>query len=160
MKNTKLVSTVSIAIFGFSMTVTPLSAEGNKNDQAAHAHKEAHADHMLKGYSVVATALYKDDLATAKKAAEGMIKHDEKSSLAATAKKLSKAKTIEEARNIFNDLSAAAIKISKNEAGYKVAHCPMANGGKGGDWLQKSSEKKVNNPYFGAQMAHCGSFKK
>ena len=53
MKNTKLVSTVSIAIFGFSMTVTPLSAEGNKNDQAAHAHKEAHADHMLKGFSSV-----------------------------------------------------------------------------------------------------------
>jgi hypothetical protein len=36
----------------------------------------------------------------------------------------------------------------------------MANDGKGGDWLQKSSDKQVNNPYFGAKMAHCGSFMK
>jgi len=158
MKPNTVINTVSIAIFGFAMTASPLSAE--EHSHGNHSHKEAHADHMLEGYVVVANALYKDDLATAKKAAAGIVKHDKKSSLAAPAKDLSNAKTIEEARKSFNALSAAAIKIAKKEKGYKVAHCPMANGNKGGDWLQKNSDKKVNNPYFGANMAHCGSFQK
>jgi len=157
MKNT-LVTTVSIAIFGFAMTAAPLSAADH--DHGSHSHKEAHADHMLEGYVVVANALYKDDLATAKKAAAGIVKHDKKSSLAAPAKEISQAKTIEAARKSFNALSTAAIAAAKEDKSYKVAHCPMANGNKGGDWLQKSSDKIVNNPYFGAQMAHCGSFKK
>lgn len=162
MKNTTLVNAVSIAIFGFSMTAMPLNAaeHNHGHDHSASTHKEAHAGHVLEGYNVVATALYKDDLATAKKAAAGIVKHDEKSSLAAPAKELSNAKTIAAARKSFNALSTAAIKIAKIEKGYKVAHCPMANGNKGGDWLQKSTDKKVNNPYFGAKMPHCGSFKK
>jgi len=65
-----------------------------------------------------------------------------------------------EARKSFNALSAAAIKVAKTEKGYKVAFCPMANANKGGHWLQKNSDKKVNNPYFGEKMAHCGSFQK
>jgi len=159
MKHT-LVTTVSIAIFGFAMTAAPLTAADHHKNHGSHTQKESHADHMLEGYTVVANALYKDDLATAKKAAAGMLKHDKKSSLAAPAKKLSKAKNITEARKIFNELSAAAISIAKKDKGYKVVHCPMANAGKGGDWLQKSSDKKVNNPYFGSKMPHCGSFKK
>ena len=158
--NKTITSIASIAILGFAMTTTPLAAKEHGHDHGSHSHKESHADHMLEGYCVVANALYKDDLATAQKAAAGMVKHDKKSSLAPYAKKLSKAKNIAAARKIFNDLSNAAIKVAQKEKGYKIAHCPMANGGKGGDWLQKASDKKVNNPYFGAKMAHCGSFKK
>jgi hypothetical protein len=158
MKMNTVINTVSVAIFGLTMTALPLSAD--EHNHGKHAHKEAHADHMLEGYNVVATALYKDDLKAAKKAAAGIVKHDKKSSLAASATELSKAKTIDAARKSFNALSAAAIEIAKKEKGYKVAHCPMANDGKGGDWLQKSSDKQVNNPYFGAKMAHCGSFMK
>ena len=88
------------------MTSMPLSAA--EHNHANHSHKEAHADPMLEGYNVVATALYKDDLATAKKAAAGMVKHDEKSALAVQAKELSNAKTIEEARK---SLSAGGIPI-------------------------------------------------
>jgi hypothetical protein len=160
MNPTKVINTVSIAIFGFAMTAMPINAAEHSHDHSTHSHKEAHADPMLEGYNVVATALYKDDLATAKKAAAGIVKHDEKSSLAVPAKELSNAKTIEEARKIFNVLSAAAIKLAKAAKGYKVAYCPMANANKGGYWLQKDSDKKVNNPYFGAKMAHCGSFQK
>ena len=68
MKNTTLVNTVSLAIFGFSMAVMPLQAA--EHNHASHSKIEAHADHMLEGYNVVASALYKDDLATAKKAVE------------------------------------------------------------------------------------------
>ncbi len=34
------------------------------------------------------------------------------------------------------------------------AHCPMAFGGKGADWLQ--GDKQVRNPYYGASMLSCG----
>ncbi len=37
-------------------------------------------------------------------------------------------------------------------------HCPMANGGKGADWL--SEIKEIKNPYFGSKMMKCGSVKK
>ncbi len=37
-------------------------------------------------------------------------------------------------------------------------HCPMANGGKGADWL--SETKEIKNPYFGSKMMKCGSVKK
>jgi len=121
---------------------------------------EAQANPLLDSYCTIATALYKDDLAAAQKAAAGIVKHDSNSALAASAKKLSSASDIAAARAIFNELSAAAIELSKNQSGYKVAHCPMANDGKGGDWLQKASDTQINNPYFGAAMAHCGSFKK
>ncbi len=36
-------------------------------------------------------------------------------------------------------------------------HCPMANKGKGADWLSK--EMAVKNPYFGSQMMTCGNTK-
>ena len=32
--------------------------------------------------------------------------------------------------------------------------CPMANDGKGADWLSK--ENAVKNPYYGSQMLSCG----
>jgi len=31
----------------------------------------------------------------------------------------------------------------------------MANNGNGGDWL--SSEKKIQNPYYGSDMMECGA---
>lgn len=33
--------------------------------------------------------------------------------------------------------------------------CPMANGGKGANWLSK--EKAIKNPYYGSAMLTCGS---
>ena len=39
-----------------------------------------------------------------------------------------------------------------------VDHCPMANGGKGANWLSES--KEIKNPYFGSKMMKCGSVKK
>ena len=36
-------------------------------------------------------------------------------------------------------------------------HCPMAFGGKGGDWLQ--SHEGTENPYYGSKMFTCGALK-
>ena len=45
-------------------------------------------------------------------------------------------------------------KVVKTETPIYYQHCPMANKGKGANWLSK--EKTVKNPYYGAQMLTCG----
>ncbi len=63
------------------------------------------------------------------------------------------------AREAFKKMSAEAVKIAKAHKSdkYTVMNCPMVKGG-GGDWL--SANGKVNNPYFGPKMPHCGGPKK
>lgn len=120
-----------------------------------HGGHEAHAGHMLKGYVSVADALYKDDLAAAKKAAIKMTEHDEESMLSKPSEEVGKAKDIKAARESFKKLSAEAVKLAKmhKKGGYTVMVCPMVKDGKG-VWL--SADGKVNNPYFGSKMPHCG----
>lgn len=48
----------------------------------------------------------------------------------------------------------ALIKVSKNETPTYYQFCPMANDGKGANWLSK--ENAVKNPYYGSQMLTCG----
>lgn len=126
--------------------------------QAEDKH-EGHTGHMLAGYFAVTDALYKDDLDAAQKAAVFINAHDADSALSAPAKKLAEAADITGAREAFQNLSAKAIEMADHHEGekYTVMNCPMVNGGKG-DWL--STDGKVNNPYFGAKMPHCGGPKK
>ncbi|MDI1235748.1 MAG: DUF3347 domain-containing protein [bacterium] len=46
------------------------------------------------------------------------------------------------------------MKVAKYEQSVYYQHCPMANDGKGANWLSK--ENAIKNPYFGAQMLTCG----
>ena len=46
------------------------------------------------------------------------------------------------------------IKVSKSETPTYYQFCPMANDGKGANWLSK--ENAVKNPYYGNQMLTCG----
>jgi hypothetical protein len=48
----------------------------------------------------------------------------------------------------------ALIKVSKTETPTYYQFCPMANDGKGANWLSK--ENAVKNPYYGSQMLTCG----
>ena len=79
--------------------------------------------------------------------------------LASTAKKLEAAKDIAAARTAFGEVSTALVAYAektKSELGaeLRVAYCPMVNK----PWLQK--DKEIKNPYYGAAMISCGSFKK
>jgi copper chaperone CopZ len=47
------------------------------------------------------------------------------------------------------------IKVSKQESPIYYQFCPMANDGKGANWLSK--ENSVKNPYYGSMMLTCGS---
>lgn len=46
------------------------------------------------------------------------------------------------------------IKVSKTETPTYYQFCPMANNGKGANWLSKESD--IKNPYYGSQMLNCG----
>jgi len=48
----------------------------------------------------------------------------------------------------------ALMKVSKYEQPVYYQFCPMANDGKGANWLSK--ENVVKNPYYGSQMLNCG----
>ncbi len=60
-------------------------------------------------------------------------------------------------RDHFINLSKnmyALLKVSKQETPTYYQYCPMANDGKGANWLSK--EDAVKNPYYGSQMLNCG----
>ncbi len=78
--------------------------------------------------------------------------------IVAGAKKLQAAKDIAGARTAFGELSQALTAYAdktKSTFGPEVrlAYCPMADK----PWLQK--DKEIRNPYYGAAMLTCGSFK-
>jgi len=74
-------------------------------------------------------------------------------------KAIEAAPDIAKVRAQFKPLSDALIAVARKvgtgttNAVY-VIHCPMADGGKGADWLQ--TDKAVHNPYFGSGMPECG----
>ena len=83
----------------------------------------------------------------------------EAGSIVAGAKKLAAAKDIAAARTAFGEVSVALTEYAektKSDLGpdLRVAYCPMVNK----PWLTK--DKTIRNPYYGASMLTCGSFKK
>jgi len=154
----KLSSNLQKLLTGLALISLPLAAANADEPKSAPESHEAHTGHMLEAYIAITQALFADDLDAAKKAASEMAEHDKDSELAKGAAKIAAAQDLPAARAAFKDLSAVAIKVAKtSKPELHVMHCPMVKGG-GGDWL--SADAKVNNPYFGAQMPHCGSLKK
>lgn len=74
-------------------------------------------------------------------------------------KNIENAKDIATQRKDFTALNTDLIALFKNveltSGTVFVQHCPMANGGDGGDWV--SSVKKIQNPYYGDEMMECGA---
>lgn len=66
-------------------------------------------------------------------------------------------KEIKQQRNQFITLSKdiyTLIKVSKYGTSVYYQFCPMANDGKGANWLSK--ENAIKNPYYGSMMLSCG----
>lgn len=77
--------------------------------------------------------------------------------LAMDAEHIKETKDLNHQRDHFMSLSKnmyALIKVSKPDEPVYYQHCPMANNGKGANWL--SRENAVKNPYYGSQMLTCG----
>lgn len=67
-------------------------------------------------------------------------------------------KSIAKQRILFMGLSEnmyTLIKATKPAGTVYYQHCPMANNGKGANWLSK--EAAIKNPYYGSMMLNCGS---
>ncbi len=68
---------------------------------------------------------------------------------------------LKDQRTAFIPLSEATIALVKTfnilETPIYQQFCPMANQGKGADWL--STEKAIKNPYYGKSMLTCGNVK-
>lgn len=64
---------------------------------------------------------------------------------------------IDKQRDYFVTLSKhmySLVKVNKLNKPVYYQFCPMANNGKGANWL--SMENKVKNPYYGSEMLTCG----
>lgn len=75
-----------------------------------------------------------------------------------SASRIGKSKDISQQRNSFMGLSTSMYTLIKaDNPSQKVYYqfCPMANDGKGANWLSK--EAAIKNPFYGAQMLTCGS---
>lgn len=73
------------------------------------------------------------------------------------AQHISETKDAKHQREYFNTLSKniyALLKLCKQETPVYYQFCPMANNGKGANWL--SRESAVKNPYYGSMMLTCG----
>jgi len=78
-------------------------------------------------------------------------------SLKSNTDKIYTSTSVEKQRNAFMDISEDIydlIKVSKQDVPIYYQNCPMANDGKGANWLSK--ENAVKNPYYGIQMLTCG----
>lgn len=67
-------------------------------------------------------------------------------------------KSIDKQRTLFIGLSEnmySLVKSTRPAGTVYYQHCPMANNGKGANWLSK--EAVIKNPYYGSMMLSCGS---
>ena len=77
--------------------------------------------------------------------------------LTTDAKSISETQDIKKQRMVFMSLSKNMydlIKVAKYETPVFYQFCPMADGGKGANWLSK--DNAIKNPYYGSQMMSCG----
>lgn len=131
---------------------------------------------VVSAYLEVQVALADDDLARATQragslaAAVGQVEIDRPqaahnawaelaSSLGGSARAVAAAANLEAAREGFEPLSEALIRLLTRFGNplthpVRVAFCPMAAGSEGAAWVQEGRE--VDNSYFGASMLDCG----
>ena len=75
----------------------------------------------------------------------------------ADAKGIAATEDVKAQRVLFVNLSKKMydlVKVAKFQAPVYYQFCPMANDGKGANWLSK--ENAVKNPYYGSKMLKCG----
>ena len=142
--------------FGYSQKNTSIKSVVNdyiglKDALVATSNEQAvlNATTLVKALSAVNTA----DLNAASNKTWGKLSND----LINAAKLIQASNDISVQRDQFVTLSSnmyLLIKDAKNEVPVYYQFCPMANKGKGANWL--SLENKVKNPYYGSRMLSCG----
>ncbi len=145
--------------------------DGDHMDHAGHDHGEESAlagetvQASLMAYLQVKDALVQTDPAAAATAAKALVmvlgngEAEAVQKMKTAADQIANSQDVEVQREAFNTLSDEiyeVVKASKaHDAPVYLQFCPMAFVNQGAYWL--STEKEVNNPYFGDKMLHCGS---
>ncbi len=161
-----------------SKTMATTDDHANHNHsvmQTNEAAKMSQLDAVYENYFSLKEALVKTDGTTAASAAKellasindvkmGELKMDVHmvlmkvlDNLKNDASAISSSTDTKEQRGSFNRLSVSIyelIKVSKSDVTVYYQFCPMANEGKGANWLSK--ENIIKNPYFGSMMLSCG----
>ena len=109
-------------------------------------------------YLAVKDALILTDAREAQKAASAFLAINKNDALQASLETIAGTTNVAVQRKAFEALSESMYSFVKTKGAevtlYKQ-YCPMAFNNKGAYWL--SAEKRVDNPYFGDRMLHCGS---
>ena len=107
----------------------------------------------LNHYEAVQEALADDNFEGAKTAIADLRDQSE-GEIGRMVSKAAEAGDIATMRTDFKPFSER-IKDAELPEGHVVVYCPMAFDDTGAHWVQKDG--KVMNPYFGAEMLHCGA---
>ncbi|MBC9915569.1 DUF3347 domain-containing protein [Chitinophaga varians] len=127
--------------------------------------KDDQLNAVYQQYQLLSQALVNGDAAAARIAANAIEAGAKDlaggAQTASTAATIVAAADIEAQRTAYaslsNDLIALVKKSGVSSGTLYVDFCPMALNDKGGYWL--STEKGIQNPYFGEQMLTCGEVK-
>lgn len=133
----------------FTQLLTPYLAVKDALVQSDVAKATANAKNLLATTSAIST--------NALSAAEQAVWTKVSKNFTKDVARLADAKDIAAQRKAFTNVSTslyALAKVATVTSPIYYQHCPMFNGGQGGNWL--SLESGVKNPYFGSQMLTCG----
>ncbi len=122
---------------------------------------------MLRQYDSIQVALSHDDLALAEKAAATLAdSYEKRRPISAAAQALSKADSLEAAREAFSTMSAEAVKMARGHKEYYIvgctlnecpARCVNCQMYRFGNWVQTNAT--IANPFMGKASLHCGVIK-
>jgi len=122
---------------------------------------------MLRQYDSIRVALSHDDLALAEKAAATLARsYQKRRPISAAAQALSKADSLEAARDAFSTMSAETVKMARGHKEYYVvgcsmnqcpAHCVNCQMSRFSDWVQ--TDVAIANPFMGKASPYCGVIK-
>jgi len=122
---------------------------------------------MLRQYDSIRVALSQENLASAQKAAATLVgSYQKRRPIFAAAQALSKADSLEAAREAFSIMSAEAVKMARGHKEYYVVGCSMnqcpapcvnCQMSRFSDWVQ--TDPSIANPFMGKASPHCGVIK-
>lgn len=156
-------------------TGTMLTHAGHNNSMATNIAEVGQLKAVFDNYFELKDALVKTDAATASAKASAMLTTldavemsklttDEhtvwmklEKDLRTDVQHIKDNKEVEHQRDHFMSLSKNIYELMKASKPVETVYyqfCPMANDGKGANWLSK--ESAIKNPYYGSQMLSCG----
>ena len=122
---------------------------------------------MLTQYELIRVALSQDNLGLAQKAAATIAgSYEDRRRIVASGLALSKADSLESARDAFSTMSSDAVKMVRGHKEYYVIGCSMnecpapcvnCQMSRFSDWVQ--SDPAIVNPFMGKASPHCGVIK-